>query len=58
MQAGLASPGQEPVMRHLYSAFAFFFQFFFAAVDEGPHIDPLGGATPDNGPVIDPWGRG
>jgi hypothetical protein len=46
-------------MRRLNLIFTFFLQVFFnEAGDTGPHIDPLGGATADEGPVIDPWGRG
>jgi hypothetical protein len=52
-------PEQEPVMRSLCFVFTALLQIFFnfnEAVDNGPRIDPLGGAASDNGPHIDPWG--
>jgi hypothetical protein len=50
-------PEQEPDMSRLHLIFTFFLQFFFnETADNGPHIDPWGGATSDNGPHIGPWG--
>jgi hypothetical protein len=50
-------PEQEPDMRGLHLIFTFFLQVFFnETAENGPHIDPLGGATADEGPNIDPWG--
>jgi hypothetical protein len=49
-------PEQEPVMYRLHLAFNLFIQLFLSAGDNGPHIDPLGGATTDEGPSIDPLG--
>jgi hypothetical protein len=44
-------------MRRLHIIFTLFLQFFFnESVENGPNIDPLGGATSDNGPHIDPLG--
>jgi hypothetical protein len=44
-------------MRLLYLTLSFFRQIFFTeSTDNGPHIDPWGGATTDEGPNIDPWG--
>jgi hypothetical protein len=49
-------PEQEPGMRRMYLTLTLFLQFFLSAVDNGPDIDPWGGATSDNGPDIDPLG--